>query len=315
MKTFSGLDVAGICADYERQVRAICEGELPVALELSGRLDPAHWTLEWNIAAWVGEALLTDESILRQITLSNVLGLAAIVLFDDLEDGEVDLVGLKDAAPIAEALYQSFMAPYRALFDADSPFWAERDRLMAAWRRATSSASMRSGASPSRDAIAADLAARGAPLKISVTALCRLADSRRTLSQLDSCLDHALTAMVLYDHFVDWREDLDADRWNAFVEHACAWPAPQLGDARAPNRVEVAMVSSDAITTYFDSIRGELNAATGLAAAAGIGGLLDHLVRVEEELNAQGRNTAERYRALGRSAERLVFGGYPIQAA
>ena len=114
------------------------------------------------------------------------------------------------------------MAPYRTLFDDVSPFWAERDRLMSAWRRATTAAALRSGGSASGEAIGRDLAARGAPLKISVTGLCMLADAPRILEQLDGCLDHALTGMVLYDHFVDWREDVAAGRWNAFVEHVSA---------------------------------------------------------------------------------------------
>ncbi len=315
MNRFSDRHIAGISADYERRIRQTCRGELPTALQLTGRLDPAHWKLEWNIAAWVGEALSIDEAIQREISVANVLGLAAIVLFDDLEDGEVDQIGLEGPAAIANELYQSFMAPYRLLFDGDSPFWVERDRLMATWRNVTTAAARRLGASATSDAIGADLAARGAPLKISVTALCLLADSPRTLSQLDSCLDHTLTGMVLYDHFVDWREDVAADRWNAFVKHCSARVSSGLGFPQVPTNVEVAMLSTDSIATYFDSIRGELKSAWELATEAGIGGLADHLAGIERELDAQGRAESARYLALGRRAQQLVFGGYPIQAA
>jgi hypothetical protein len=169
---------------------------------------------------------------------------------------------------------------------------------------------LRSGTSASGDAIGRDLAARGAPLKISVTGLCMLAVAPRILEQLDGCLDHALTGMVLYDHFVDWREDAAAGRWNAFVEHASARGASRRG---LPTSVEVAMLSTDLISTYFDSIRRELLTALELAVKAGVGGLVDHLAGVERELDAQGRAIAARHLALGRSAQQLVFGGHPIR--
>ena len=243
-----------------------------------------------------------------------MLGLAAIVLLDDIEDGELDPVGLDDPALVAAGLLESFMAPYRMLFDDVSPFWAERDRLMSAWRRATTAAASGSGTSASGEAIGRDLAARGAPLKIPVTGLCMLAVAPRILEQLDRCLDHALTGMVLYDHFVDWREDAAAGPWNAFVEHVSARGASRPEDRRLPADVEVAMLTTDSISTYFDSIRGELLAGLELAVKAGVGGLVDHLAGVERELDAQGRAIAARHLALGRSAERLVFGGHPIQA-
>ena len=307
-----GLDVAGISAVYARHIRETCGGILPAALQLRGRLDPERWKLEWHIAAWVGEALSIDAAIWRRITVANVLGLAAIVLLDDNEDGELDPVGLDDPATVAAELLESFMAPYRLLFDDVSPFWAERDRLMFAWRRATTAAALPSGTSASGDAIGRDLAARGAPLKISVTGLCMLAVAPRILEQLDGCLDHALTGMVLYDHFVDWREDAAAGRWNAFVEHASARGAFRPEGRGLPTNVEVAMLSTDSISTYFDSIRGELLAALELAVKAGVGGLVDHLAGVERELDAQGRAIAARRLALGRSAQQLVFGGHPI---
>lgn len=314
MNRFSDVDIAGISADYDRHIRETCKGELPIALQLSGRLDPARWKLEWNSAAWVGEALSIDEAVQRQITVANVLGLAAIVLLDDLEDGELDLVGLEDPAAVAEELYQFFMAPYRLLFERDSPFWAERDRLMTSWRTATTNAASGSAASASSDAIGNDLAARGAPLKISVTALCMLADSPRTLALLDDCLDQTLTAMVLYDHFVDWRSDLEAGRWNAFATAATDGLDHKVIDP-TPTDVEVAMLSTEVASAYFRTLETKLEHASDLAAEARVPGLCDHLSKVSIELATQGGAVAARYKALGRRAQEIVFGGYPIQAA
>ena len=87
-----GLDVAGISAVYERHIRETCGGMFPAALQLRNRLDPERWKLEWHIAAWVGEALSVDAAIWQRITVANVLGLAAIVMLDDIEDGELDLL-------------------------------------------------------------------------------------------------------------------------------------------------------------------------------------------------------------------------------
>ena len=110
-------------------------------------------------------------------------------------------------------------------------------------------AALRSGTSASGAAIGRDLAARGAPLKVSVTGLCMLAVAPQILEQLDGCLDHALTGMVLYDHFVDWREDAAAGRWNAFVEHASASGVSRPEGRRLPADIQVAMLSTDSIST------------------------------------------------------------------
>ena len=56
------------------------------------------------------------------------------------------------------------------------------------------------------------LPSRGAPLKISAFATSLIARDTNRFPLLEGCLDHALTAMVLYDHFCDWREDLAAGR-------------------------------------------------------------------------------------------------------
>lgn len=291
-----------ISAAYEIRVRAMLGGEFPGELLLCDRLDPQRWALEWNLPRWLGRAYGLEARLSEEICLSNVLGLASIRLRDDVEDGELSPATEASAAiRISDRLYEDALEVYRRSFDPGSVFWTQLHERMSEWRTATVD-----GGSPSQ------LASRGAPLKISAFAVCLLADRQDRFALIDRCLDHALAAMVRYDHLVDWRDDLAAGRWNAFVA-ACTKPGKDAC-ASAPE-VQLAMLTTDVIGTYFAEIFDEFSRAAMLASGAGVHGLADHLTQTAVHLNEEGDALANRYREISERGQQLLFGVRPRLAA
>lgn len=250
--------------------------------------------MEWYLPWWLGQALGLDDAVSSQVVLSNVLGLASIRLQDDLADGEVAADDLAGARRLAAVLYDAAIEPYRARFDAVSPFWGHLDRQMATWRASDSGL---------------DLAARGAPLHVAAVAVCLYADRMDAYGALGPCLDHALEALVQYDHVADWEADLDAGRWNAFVAEAS--PGPQVPRARDRHRAAtyVAMLTSDVVRTWFDQIDDGLTRAVTIADSIDppVWPLADHLRSFAPRVRAHGAAIHERYRELGDEVAKPLF--------
>ena len=299
----SFVDMSGVAAEYESRVRGIAGGELPEAIRLAGRLDPARWELEWHLATWLGEAFGVDRPTCVEITLSNVLGLAYVRLVDDIADGESE-APVSKSDELASALYGAALDVYRKRFAVASPFWSQLELRMREWRAATTS-----------NASQSYLAQRGAPLKISAYALCLLAGRDAAFPALASVLDRALTAMVAYDHYIDWREDIAAARWNAFVERAMLTGARPPRTAPTERDLLVSMLTTDLVEQHFDLIRHELELAANLAAAIGVPGLALHLQKVCDRLDHEGSETAARYAVFAGRGYSLLFHDYPHKAA
>jgi len=299
------MDIERISTAYEIRVRALLGGDLPDELTLRDRLDPQRWMLEWNLAAWLGQAYGLDARLTDEISVSNLLGLASIRLRDDVEDDELPAsTGSAAALDMSDLLYEDALAIYRRSFDPASALWTFLSEQMSVWRAATVG-----GGSRNR------LAGRGAPLKISAFGVCLLTDRAGQFPLIERSLDRALTAMVRYDHLVDWRDDLAAGRWNAFVEAAVRTAksarATRINDAD----VLLAMLTTDAIEAYFDAIVGDLERAASFARDAGVPLLATHLAGTAADLGDQGVALADRYRAISERARQLLFGIRPPLAA
>lgn len=267
------MDTASLSAAYEARVRALCDGELPSALVLAGRLAPEQWTLEWHLPWWVGRAFGLDEATAKELALANVLGLVAIRLRDDAADGELVGTDPDRAADLSARLLDAALEPYRARLAADSPFWPALDRLLA---------------DPTP----------GAPLKASALGVCLLAHRLDAWPQLEACLDHALLALVLYDHAADWPADLAAGRPNAFAAH--------LGAASAADVLVALMVGSRA-SAYFERIESEVAAAVDVAELLGVGALGQHLRALAARMRSDGLALLAHYSSLGDRAA-VLFG-------
>jgi hypothetical protein len=303
------LDVARVTADYERSVEAVCAEQLPLAMRVFGRLEPRRWTLEWYLPWWLGHAFGLDLEIANELVLSNVLGLASIRLQDDLVDGDVRADDIDGAKALSSALYRQAVAPYRSRFPASSPFWGHLDSSMSVWRSATDGTSERGGGGKTPgDLDSQSLAARGAPLKISAFAACMLAGRVDAYSVLERALDHALTGLVLYDHFGDWQSDLTAGRWNAFV--AAVSDDPQTPESRDRNRsgVLLAMMTQDAVVSHFERITMEATRAAALVEPLGSWPLVAYLRGFADMTEEQGSRLQAHYRDLAERAGSLLLG-------
>jgi hypothetical protein len=270
------MDVATLTAAYESRARTLLGIEvLPPAVRLSGRLAPEQWTLELYLPEWLGAAFGLDATTRDALSVANVLGLVAVRLRDDASDDELDatLTGYSQSTELAGKLLDAALEPYRARLSPDSPFWPALERWLA---------------DPTP----------GAPLKVPAYAICLLADRLDAWPRLDECLDHALRALVLYDHAADWPADLAAGRTNHFADH--------LG-SRSAAEVRVALMAGSEAGAYFDRIESELTAAADLADRLVVGALAGHLRALAVRLHSDGLALEAHYSSLGDRAA-VLFG-------
>ena len=290
--------MGGISLAYRERVATSCPDALPLAIRLWERVDPAHWMLEWHLPVWMGDAFGLSRGVSSELVLSNVLGLASIRLQDDLADGEVDAPDVSAAYSLSAALYDAALDVYRRRFSSSSPFWAR----LAAWMREWRSADGQTMHAP------IDLARRGAPLKISAFAVCLLAHRSSLFHVVDACLDHALAAMVMYDHVCDWPEDLAAGRWNAFVARYGSHPQLPVNASANRSSVLAAMMARRAVANQFALIQVELDRATRAADDLGSEPLTEYLQGLMDKLGREANLLERRYAELGDEARELVFG-------
>jgi hypothetical protein len=312
------LDIRRVSAAYQRVVAAACPEHLPLAMGVLEHLEPRRWALEWHLPWWLGHSFGLDPETAEELVLSNVLGLASIRLQDDLADGDIGICDRAAAKALSAALYQAALAPYHSRFPAPSPFWRHLGSCMSTWDAATrgpAQLALSGGGGPCEglddrlDSRASRrLAARGAPLKIAAFAVCRLAGRADAYRALDQCLDHALTALVLRDHSADWRADLAAGRWNAFIAGASDNPQEPEFRVRNRSRVLVAMMTEDAVSTYFARITMELTRAAEVIEALGVSPL-DPWLREQAVLTEeQGSVLQSHYSGIAERAGRLLAG-------
>ena len=257
------------------------------------RLTPDRWTIEWHLPTWLGRRFDLEPALVAALTRGNVLGLLAIRLEDDLDDGDVPQAGVDDTLALARLALEAAIGEYRVWFDDASPIWSFLERSIAEWRAGATGTA---------------LAARGAPVKIAGYACCLAAGRRDVWTSLERCLEGAVTALVLYDQFCDWEVDLAAGRWNAYV-------ATVLASGRGPERpdrdrsaVLAAMLTRPVVREHFDTTVRTAGEAAAVAADLGVTELAEFLTSWAAGTTEQGRQLAEHYAHAGDQAARLLFG-------
>jgi hypothetical protein len=318
------LDTAAVSAAYERRVAAIAPEQVPEAMRLLDGLDPKRWRLEWHLPLWLGNAFGLDRRASIEIAVSNVLGLASLRLGDDLVDGALDTNEVALAPAMIATLFEASINPYRSRFPPASRFWQQLDRWMTEWKAATEENGQQRAADgqprtadgplpheADPSAYLGHLSRRGAPLKISAYAVCVLTKRAGSFPTIERSLDHALTAMVLYDHVCDWQDDLASGRWNAFV--AATGISQSVDDReRARAAVLATLMTGDAIEQSFARIRAELERAEAASDRVGIPALSAHLGDLATQLDGDGELMRANYAALGERAAEAMFGDHPL---
>jgi hypothetical protein len=294
-----GLDVASITAAVEARAAATCGDDLALAARTLRRLPPARWALEWQLPWWLGHAWGLEPEIAEALVVSNVLGLVAIRLRDDVDDGEVPEDEVEAARRVSAALFDAALDAYRDRFEATSPIWPFLDRTMAEFR----------DASEGRALPAERLGSRAAPLRVGAFAVCLLSSRSYASSGLKACLDRALAALVRYDQLCDWEADLDAGRWNSFV--ASQVDRPQDPDHRAANRSAVlaALMTRRAARTELGLVAADSLAGARLAGRLGCAPLAEFLSDNASRATRQGEALEAHYRTAASTAAQLFFGG------
>jgi hypothetical protein len=257
------------------------------------RLTPERWTIEWHLPWWLGRRFGLDQRLAEALVRSNVLGMLSVRLEDDLEDGEVPTHEIRATGRLARLAFDEAVSLYRPSFPGDSPVWAYLEHSMTDWRAG---------------AATTDLAARGAPMKIGGYASCLIADRLDLWPALERSLDRAVTALVLYDQFADWEDDLAAGRWNAFVAMSLDSDRDPAGRDRNRATVLAAMLTSPVVLEHFDAVVHEANEAAKLAAALGVTELSEFLTTWAADVSEQGASVDAHYRAAADQATRLFFG-------
>ncbi|HEX5591428.1 MAG TPA: hypothetical protein VFX65_14140 [Candidatus Limnocylindrales bacterium] len=264
-----------------------------LAVRHLARLTPDRWTIEWHLPAWLGRRFELEPAFVEALVQANVLGLLAIRLEDDLEDGEVAPSEIADTRVLARLALDLAVGEYAARFGAGSPLWTFLDRSMAEWRAGASGI---------------DLAVRGAPLKIAGFAACLQADRLDLWPTLERSLDGAVTALVLYDQFCDWEADLTAGRWNAFVASIVGGPRRRASPERDRAMVLAAMLTGPVVREHFDRAVRAARDAAAIADDLEVSELEAFLTSWAARTSEQGAQVADHYQHAGDQAARLLLG-------
>jgi hypothetical protein len=287
------VDGDEVTAEVARRIAARAPRLEGLAGRHLARLTPNRWTIEWRLPAWLGHRLDLEPEFVATLVRSNVLGLLAIRLEDDLEDGEIPPSERDDTCALAVLALDEAVLAYRAWFDDGSAIWPFIERSLAAWRAGSTGM---------------ELAARGAPMKIAGYACCLHADRLEVWPALERSLDGAVTALVLYDQFCDWEADVAAGRWNAFVAAVVGAEQERARGDRTRAAMLTAMLTRPVVREHFDAaVRRAVDAAT-LAADLGVLELAAFLASWASRTSEQGVQVADHYRRAGDQAARLLLG-------
>lgn len=276
-----------------------------------GQIEPARWALEWNLPSWLGKPFGLPASVTRALTISNVLGLAALRLFDDLADNRIPAGNRANSRALARLLERKALDIYADYFSADDPFWRETARYMQNWHTATrrintiSRFDLRNLRMPN-SAPARVVANLGAPLKINAIAICRLTAREDALPGLETMLDHSLIAAVLHDHVMDWESDWQEGRQNFFVNTVRADLSEGTFRRGFHARMIRAWMQSDAAREYFQEILYHLDRAETTSRARSLDRLTAYYRRFARDVRALYSARQTLYQVeLGRAARRL----------
>lgn len=282
-------EIRALGEDFRRIVAQVCPARLELAEQTLARVPPLRWSLEWFLPCWLGQTYDLAGATIRAFTLSNILGLVAIRLKDDITDGDMPAADVAAGLELADGLERAALEIYQPYFSPGAPFWQHTAGLLKKWRAATDRvnrlqlADFRVMWDDASDA-ATCTAQLGAPLKISARAVWELTQGERAFEPLDQLLDSVSSAAVLHDHAVDWDADLRACRWNFFV--AAISPLPQNRERENENRARVIRAWMEAGRAenrphaaaniplcYFDLIESHIARAEQCNATLGITGL------------------------------------------
>lgn len=315
----AGLDIVAIRARI-MQLMARAMPELAVSAQaVLDHIASNKWALEWQLSRLLGQAYGLQPEAMESLTVCGILGLCAIRTMDDLADERPETHQASRVA-LSSTFYTQALLQYLHLFDSHAretrdAFMENVSLFMSQWARSALVNPDTPILTLTRDTLlsaldgdaAAQLAWRGAPLKIGAVAACLLAGCSHRLPGLTRALDRAILALVLLDHYSDWEEDLVMGRANVYVAHVS--PGPQNHMHVNTHRLVVMqkILDNHGNDVYFEAIAKCLADALACAEQSGCPQLRNHLRALTHQVEQYGQTQGKTARALLRDAAALLF--------
>jgi hypothetical protein len=216
-------DVEWVLETCEKRVSAY-----PPSLRCFSRVRPeerelfkgngARKSIVYLLPFWLKDAFDLDRDTCRLIALAHIFAALCFLTQDQVMDaGPEEYKG--HLLPLGTLFFLDAMAPYRSLFDSDSPFWTFLEKYVAelvesvCWEREQHWGQAREY----KKGDLLRLARKAAPLKIPCAAMSLLAGRQEDIEPLEEMVDHVLVALQLMDDLQDWREDLAQGNYTYFL--------------------------------------------------------------------------------------------------
>jgi hypothetical protein len=216
---------------------------------------PYAFHIGYLLPFWLEEPFALDRDVCRQVALSNIFG----VLYFLLQDGLLDAGpggDLEHLQPLGTFFFLDLVAPYRSLFEPDSPFWALQEEYVAQWGRSVLWEQQRHWgqvrAFEQEDLLL--LARKAAVLKIPCAALCLLAGREEAIGTLEKMVDDLMVSYQFMDDLKDWRGDLAQGNYTYFLTRVMARRGPGPAAPLTGTDVEKALFVGLVLDEYLDLV-------------------------------------------------------------
>jgi hypothetical protein len=167
---------------------------------------------------WIGERLKIEQKICQDMAVGNLFLLHCFQSFDFIVDNDRPDTSDRSQIVLGNLCFLQVLRHYRCYFPGDSLFWR---RMEVYWREWGESLSWEMETEHSRrhfeEAYLLRAAHKAAALKICPTGLLILADKLNLIPRLELAVDLMHAIMQLLDDLLDWEEDLQHGRYNAFL--------------------------------------------------------------------------------------------------
>jgi hypothetical protein len=167
---------------------------------------------------WIGERLNIEQKICQDMAVGNLFLLHCFQSFDFIVDKDRPNTSDRSQIILGNLCFLQVLRHYRSYFPGDSLFWRQMELY---WREWGESLSWEMEPKNSRrhfeEAYLLRAAHKAAALKICPTGLSILADQLELIPRFELAVDLMHASMQLLDDLLDWEEDLQHGRYNAFL--------------------------------------------------------------------------------------------------
>ncbi|AZK46344.1 class 1 isoprenoid biosynthesis enzyme [Paenibacillus lentus] len=160
---------------------------------------------------WLQEKSGVSTADCRRIAIANIFGMLYYHLIDDLMDNPD--ARFKHQLPLADLIHFEFMSIYREYFPIGSSFWSYFRKYVGEWADAVTHENSNNFflEEPVR------VAHKAAPVKLSVVAICLLANQEPMIPSLEENVDTVLITLQMLDDWMDWEKDLKEGSYNCLI--------------------------------------------------------------------------------------------------